>query len=208
MKKTVISGLLAIMLALNFIGCDNENGTTKYTVTFYTNGGSSVSPITGISYGSTITLPSITTKEGYTFEGWYIDDNTFLKQFTTTIPVTQNITVFAKWTPYTIPLELWGTWVDQYDWNYTFTVNSFTGFDNGGTFTVVVSSYIPENNESFQIGTYPSGYKLIGKISSSTGRFVPSSDHTIVKDWDTSFYFNSEKNIIIEKGDNIPFVKQ
>jgi hypothetical protein len=108
----------------------------------------------------------------------------------------------------TIPTELHGTWKDQYDWHWIFTGNSYKGYDDGGSFTVVVSSNTPENNDSYQIGIYPSGYKLKGKFSSSTGRFVSSADHAIGKDFIVSFYINDTKNIIIMKDDNISFIKQ
>lgn len=68
-----------------------------YTVTFNSNGGSAVSPITGVPYNTTITLPTAPTKTGYTFSGWYTDDGTFLNQFTASTPVTSDVTVYAKW---------------------------------------------------------------------------------------------------------------
>ena len=75
MKKTVFLGLLVIILAFGFIGCDNDNGTTTYTVTFNSNGGSNVSAITGIKSGATITLPTVPTKAENIFSGWFIDNN-------------------------------------------------------------------------------------------------------------------------------------
>ncbi len=43
--------------------------TTQYTLTFDTNGGSVVSPITNI-FGTTITSPANPTRAGHTFTGW------------------------------------------------------------------------------------------------------------------------------------------
>ena len=64
-------------------------GATSYTLTFDTNGGSAIAPITQ-DYGTAITAPADPTKTGYTFAGW-----------TPTIPATmpaENMTIKAKWT--------------------------------------------------------------------------------------------------------------
>ena len=48
---------------------------TKYTVTFDSNGGSTVSSVQ-VESGEKITKPADPVKEGHTFNGWYyIDDN-------------------------------------------------------------------------------------------------------------------------------------
>ncbi|MBD5520897.1 MAG: hypothetical protein HDR03_06670 [Lachnospiraceae bacterium] len=67
-----------------------------YTVTFNTNGGSSVGVQT-VNSGDTCNEPAdVPIKDGYTFDGWYSDEGlTQLYDFTS--PVTENITLFAKW---------------------------------------------------------------------------------------------------------------
>ena len=62
--------------------------TNKYTITFDTNGGSEIAPITQ-DYGTNITAPADPTREGYTFLGWD-------KEIPTTMPA-ENITLKAKW---------------------------------------------------------------------------------------------------------------
>ena len=69
----------------------------EYTVTFDSKGGSVVNAITNVKKGSTITLPPNPTKAGFTFDGWYTDDNTFKNQFDAKTPVTADITLYAKW---------------------------------------------------------------------------------------------------------------
>lgn len=67
------------------------------TVTFNSNGGSQVSPYTGVEYGSTITEPSTPEKLENTFDGWYKDaefENAWDFENDT---VTDNITLYAKW---------------------------------------------------------------------------------------------------------------
>jgi hypothetical protein len=70
---------------------------TVYTVTFNSNGGTSVSPITGIKYGEKITLPNKPSRNYYYFSGWFIDDGTYSNQFTEETIITKDISVFAKW---------------------------------------------------------------------------------------------------------------
>ena len=62
--------------------------TNKYTITFDTNGGSEIAPITQ-DYGTKITAPDNPTRKGYTFKGWD-------KEIPKTMPA-ENITVKAQW---------------------------------------------------------------------------------------------------------------
>ena len=86
-----------------FIGWDKEIPTTmpaenmtvtaqweinQYTITFDTNGGSEIAPITQ-DYGTAITAPADPTREGYTFIGWD-------KEIPKTMPA-ENITLKAQW---------------------------------------------------------------------------------------------------------------
>jgi uncharacterized repeat protein (TIGR02543 family) len=68
---------------------------TQFTVTFKSQGGSYVAPITAIS-GSKAARPTAPTRAGYTFGGWYTDSAyTNVYNFNTT--VTSNVTLYAKW---------------------------------------------------------------------------------------------------------------
>lgn len=86
-----------------FIGWDKEIPTTmpaenmtvtaqweinQYTITFDTNGGSEIAPITQ-DYGTAITAPAAPTRDGYTFMGWNME-------IPTTMPA-ENITLKARW---------------------------------------------------------------------------------------------------------------
>ena len=60
----------------------------QYTITFDTNGGSEITPITQ-DYGTAITAPADPTRKGYTFKGWD-------KEIPKTMPA-ENITITARW---------------------------------------------------------------------------------------------------------------
>ena len=68
----------------------------SYTISFDSNGGSDVAAITR-DYESVVTKPASPTKEGYTFAGWYKDEELTQLYSFTTMPA-ENITLYAKWT--------------------------------------------------------------------------------------------------------------
>ncbi len=68
----------------------------EYTVTFNANGGSEVEE-QKVEYNAVASEPTDPTKTGYTFAGWYSDEElTTAYDFAT--PVTANTTLYAKWT--------------------------------------------------------------------------------------------------------------
>ena len=73
-------------------------GINQYTITFDTNGGNEIAPITQ-DYGTKITAPDKPTRKGYTFKGWD-------KEIPETMPA-DNITVKAQWeiNQYTITFD-------------------------------------------------------------------------------------------------------
>ena len=73
----------------------------QYTITFDTNGGSEIAPITQ-DYGTAITAPANPTRKGYTFKGWD-------KEIPKTMPA-ENMTVKAQWeiNRYTITFDTAG----------------------------------------------------------------------------------------------------
>ena len=65
------------------------------TVTFNSNGGSSVAKQTVMS-GKTVTSPTAPTKDGYDFEGWYTDSG-LTQAYDFSKPVNGDLTLYAKW---------------------------------------------------------------------------------------------------------------
>lgn len=84
----------------------------QYTISFNSNGGSSINPITQ-NYNTNVSAPTPPTKTGYDFAGWYSDVGLTIAYSFTTMPA-ENITLYAKWTTIT----------------YTITYNDLEGQTN------------------------------------------------------------------------------
>jgi len=144
----------------------------QYTITFETNGGTSVASIIG-NYGDSVSTPDDPTREGYTFNGWYANAN--LTQVTTvpnTIPA-QNLTLYAKWNDLALS---------------TFSLNSITG-----SFSNVLA--LSDNNKIFIWGSGYDNINLGSYPNIVSFNDVIADDRVIdlKTDWNNSFYvlFNS-----------------
>lgn len=71
-------------------------GTTRYTVSFETNGGSKISS-ERVNRNGTLTEPTAPTKEGFDFAGWYTDQE-LKTTYDFSAKVTKSITLYAAWT--------------------------------------------------------------------------------------------------------------
>jgi uncharacterized repeat protein (TIGR02543 family) len=122
---TFMKGLtLALMAALviGLAGCPNPadpgGGTTTYTVTFDANGGTVSTASVQVEAGATVAslpTPSKTTGSDTTFQGWWTDNgySGWGNKFTSAIPVTADIIVYARWgsaalTKYTVTFDVQG----------------------------------------------------------------------------------------------------
>lgn len=91
----VVVVIIAIAAVAVVVSNDDDDGKDTYTVTFDSNGGSTVSSVT-VESGKTITKPTDPTKNGSTFDGWYTSsDLSTVYDFST--PVVDNIKLYAKW---------------------------------------------------------------------------------------------------------------
>ncbi|MGI6618450.1 MAG: InlB B-repeat-containing protein [Bacillota bacterium] len=130
-----------------------------YTVTFDACGGSKVESQT-VNYRETATEPEPPTKEGYTFAGWYADENlTILFDFATQI--TADTTVYAKWELNT----------------YTLT---YTAGENG-TITGETTQTVKHGEDGSQVEAVPNaGYHFVKWSDGSTEN--PRIDTNVTED--------------------------
>lgn len=130
---------------------------TKYTVTFDTDGGSSISSQT-IEEGKTISKPSNPTKSGYTFVGWTLNGSTY--DFNS--KVNSNITLKAIWNKieekkeYTITVSM----VDAYSPDRYLTVK-----ENGTAITVSKLMY----TDGTEVACAINGTKISVALADITG---------------------------------------
>ena len=115
----------------------------SYTVSFNSNGGSTISSKT-VTYDSTYGTLTSPTKTGYTFSGWYKESALTNKVASDTkVTTAGNHTLYAKWT------------VNQYN----LTVNPNGGSWNGQTAnSTVTQNYL--STKDLGTATAPAGYKV------------------------------------------------
>ena len=91
LDKIIIGGII-VLVVLILYGVAN-NG---YTVTFDSRGGTDV-PSQELMYGDLVEEPDPPTREGYTFAGWYSDENCRYQWDMDTNQVSQSMTLYAAW---------------------------------------------------------------------------------------------------------------
>ncbi len=96
MKRKIFTLLTClILLALCLASC----GSVEFKVNFIVDGENYA--IINTNGGETIKMPDNPTKEGYTFDGWYWDKDTWQKPFTANslldAPLSSDMSVYAKW---------------------------------------------------------------------------------------------------------------
>ncbi|MDE6949526.1 MAG: InlB B-repeat-containing protein [Lachnospiraceae bacterium] len=90
--------IIIVVLVALLIGC-MAFGISKggFRVSFDTQGGTPVEMQSGIMYGEKMEPPEIPTREGFEFDGWYSDPEGTMVFDTESDPVTESITLYAKW---------------------------------------------------------------------------------------------------------------
>ena len=136
----------------------------QYTITFDTDGGSEITPITH-DYNTAVTAPSDPTKTGYTFTGWD-------KEIPTTIPA-EDITIKALWTinSYKLTYKVDGEVYKQYDVEYNASITPEAAPEKEGyTFSgwSEIPATMPANDVevtgSFTINQYKVTFIVDGEV--------------------------------------------
>lgn len=94
MKKHLkIFSIFCLMMLLIITGCTNSK--KMYTIRFNTSGGSSINALR-YKENELLNLPADPVKQGYEFDGWYLDKDYNLP-LELPFKVTKSLTLFAKW---------------------------------------------------------------------------------------------------------------
>ena len=93
--------LLALAMVLTFVACKQEPqqpAATTYTVTFESEGGSAVAPVT-VAEGAKVKKPSDPTLEGMYFGGWWTKNKSgnYKSVYNFSKAVTADLTLYARW---------------------------------------------------------------------------------------------------------------
>jgi len=97
MRKTIFV-VMAILAIFAIVSCDSGSSSPKVekiTITFNTQGGSSVAPVE-IDKGGRLTAPTPPTKAGYEFKGWALDPDGN-QMWTSSKVFSANATLYAIW---------------------------------------------------------------------------------------------------------------
>lgn len=114
---------------------NDESIVKTFTITFETNGGTSISPIT-FNEDDTVLIPNTPTKDGHLFDGWYLDPNLETSIDTLDVAlITKDFTVYAKWVEDT-PVIVTEGLIYTLTTDNTYEVTGYNGTD--------LDVYIPE----------------------------------------------------------------
>lgn len=150
---------------------DDEPIVKTFTITFETNGGTSISPIT-FNEDDTVLIPNTPTKVGHIFDGWYLDPNleTSIDTLDNTL-ITEDFTVYANWVE-DIPVIVTEGLTYAFTTDNTYEVTGYTGTD--------LDVYIPETHLGVPV-------TRIGRIESTTA-FTNLHLSKLIKSIDDSMF--------------------
>ena len=141
----------------------------NYTLSFQTNRGSSISPVTKTA-GTSVSLSGYTpSRTGYTFAGWYSDSS--LTKQVTSVTLNSNMTVYARWLENEVPLY----YRLSFQTNGGSSISSVT--ETAGTW-VSLSGYTPSRT-GYIFGGWYSDSSLTNRVTSVT----LNSNMTVYAKW-------------------------
>lgn len=163
-------------IAITVTGTEASGSSTKYTLAWDSNGGSSLSGTYSngeIEAGAAITKPSNPTKSNYTFGGWFTNNDGTGDEAGSTMPEA-NTTYYAKWTQ-------------------TVTLNANTSYNGSGSNTTASATWNGTSLTGFTPTTPKTGYKLVGFYTSNTsGTKVLNADGSFASNSVSSWITNGK----------------
>lgn len=144
---------LAIAVAVTTVAC---NKTATYTLTFVTDGGTEIAPVTAKG-GESITVPADPVKDGYDFDGWYLSSDFSGDRATLPSIMPENdATYYAKFTPKakaTITLD-----ATEYGYLSKTTYSAYVGV----TIAEAIGGVIPDGEGDAVFAAWYDGEEPIG----------------------------------------------
>ena len=99
MKKMLVTFALCLLILASVLSLSNCGGVLEFKVSFIVDGEVYSQIVTNGS--EIIKMPDNPTKEGYTFDGWFWDEETWQKPFTANslldAPLSSDMNVYSKW---------------------------------------------------------------------------------------------------------------
>lgn len=136
MKKFLASlfVLISCILCISLAACTGSDNKVK--ITFEVNGGVEIAAVS-VEKGEQFTLPEPDAREGYEFDGWYLNEG-LTGASVTEITAEKDVTVYAKWAKlYTVTLNADGG---------TLSVSTFK-LKEGASLYEAVKSYVPTKTD-------------------------------------------------------------
>jgi uncharacterized repeat protein (TIGR02543 family) len=220
-KKILLSVFLLATFAFVLVSaCNNSpgDGTTTYTVTFNSTGGSPTPPSQTVASEGTVTEPALPKKTGYIFDNWFQESeapyNTrwIFKSDPLLTPdkVNEDITLYAKWFP-DIPITI----------SFYYNETTYPGGTRNDSVVLYPTQYLALNEFSPPPGTNP-GFVFqhwynATDLSKSPVSFivVGEADHHFIAAWveEVTVTFNTNGGTAVNpvkvgKGETIDLIEK
>jgi len=130
-----------------------DMGLKTYMVSFASNGGSSVIPISDVPHGSTITKPADPTRSGFKFDGWFRNSGLTQPWSWSTDTVTEYLILYARWVEDTGGGELDVSGLMTAYVAAGFEILDYTEIGDAINFTVWKDAFIPISAQVNIFGT-------------------------------------------------------
>ena len=150
--------------------------TTSYTVTFHANGHGTAPVSQTVNSGETVTEPTAPTETGYTFGGWYTDENcTEVNKYNFNTPVTGNITLYAKWT------------ANEYTVTFDYKDGTTTSTTKVVTYNEAYGELPNPTRENYNFGGWYLEEEFTNEVT-STKTVTTADNHTLYAKWTAKEY--------------------